>query len=115
MKKCGISGRPLDYWFNENIGFWASWRNTINQWTSLKHLIFFFVTVTSMLNLIASQRAAHGLAVGSTALFKTNGIAVARLDKVQRPSQSGEAARLGIFYISHWLNIPNTIGYLTIY
>jgi len=40
------------------------------------------------------QKPAHGLAVGSTALVKTDGIGAARLDKAARPSQPGEAARL---------------------
>ncbi len=23
--------RPLEYWFNKNIGFWNRWQNPINQ------------------------------------------------------------------------------------
>ena len=37
----------------------------------------------------------HGLADGSTILVQTDGIGAVRLGKSARPSQSGEAERLG--------------------
>jgi len=43
---------------------------------------------------VAPERAAHGLAIGSTSLVNTNGIGAARMIKAARLSQSGEAARL---------------------
>jgi hypothetical protein len=39
--------------------------------------------------------AAHGLAVGSIASVKTNGIGAARFGKAARYSQSAETTRLG--------------------
>ena len=81
----------------DDAGKKSSNQNRENDETEfLKYIHFFIVPLCCIWLLVhciffTHNRAAHGLAVGSTALVKTNGICATRLDKAARPSQSGAA------------------------